>query len=45
LQQQVTAGNVAGPDNERLNYLSAGYLASRIVYNIIYTNNDAALVA
>ena len=41
----VTAGNIAGLDNSMLNYLSVGYLASRIAYNYIYIHNDTALMA
>lgn len=41
LAAAVTAGNFAGLDKQLLNYLSAGYLASRIVYNIVYIHGDA----
>ena len=41
----VTAGNFAGLDNQLLNYLSAGYLASRIVYNIVYIHGDTTQLA
>jgi len=36
----VVAGNVAGVDNWWLNTLSGGYLASRVLYNVIYVNNE-----
>jgi uncharacterized MAPEG superfamily protein len=32
----VTAGNVAGLSLETLNYLSLGYIASRIMYTWVY---------
>ncbi|KAH8594401.1 hypothetical protein B0O99DRAFT_513659 [Bisporella sp. PMI_857] len=35
----VLAGNLAGLPPSTLNALSAGYLASRIIYNLIYINN------
>src|SRR5947209_1445718 len=41
----VTAGNIAGLDNQLLNYLSAGYLASRAVYNTVYIHGDTAQLA
>lgn len=37
----VVAGNVANVDNWWLNTLSMGYLASRVVYNLIYLNNES----
>ncbi|MCJ1285383.1 hypothetical protein MMC26_004723 [Xylographa opegraphella] len=41
----VVAGNVAGVDNWWLNALSGGYLVSRVVYNVIYINNESVALA
>ncbi|KAF2771855.1 hypothetical protein EJ03DRAFT_288732 [Teratosphaeria nubilosa] len=41
----VVIGNVAKLDNWTLNALSAGYLASRAVYNLCYINNTTDAVA
>ncbi|KAL9118864.1 MAG: hypothetical protein Q9187_004582, partial [Circinaria calcarea] len=41
----VVAGNMAGLETEWLNWLSAGYLASRVVYNIVYVNNQSQTMA
>ena len=41
----VVAGNAAGLDNWWLNTLSAGYIASRAVYNFIYINNTTEGIA
>jgi uncharacterized MAPEG superfamily protein len=41
----VTAGNVAGLAPETMNMLSGAYLASRIVYNLVYINGDTAALA
>ena len=41
----VVAGNVAGLSNGTLNALSGGYLASRVVYNLVYINNESNAVA
>jgi uncharacterized MAPEG superfamily protein len=37
----VVAGNIAKLDNTTLNYLSGGYLASRVLYNFVYINNQS----
>ena len=37
----VVAGNIAGLNAATLNYLSGGYLLSRMAYNIIYINNES----
>jgi uncharacterized MAPEG superfamily protein len=36
----VVAGNIAGLDNGALNWLSGGYLLSRVVYNMVYITNS-----
>jgi len=36
----VVAGNVAGVDNWWLNTLSGVYVASRVLYNVVYINNE-----
>ncbi|MCJ1408154.1 hypothetical protein MMC19_002227 [Ptychographa xylographoides] len=41
----VVAGNVAGVDHWWLNTLSGGYVASRVVYNFVYINNESVAVA
>jgi uncharacterized MAPEG superfamily protein len=41
----VVAGNIAGLPFRTLNLLSGGYLASRIVYNLVYINNTTPAVA
>ncbi|MCJ1391466.1 hypothetical protein MMC18_004330 [Xylographa bjoerkii] len=41
----VVAGNVAGVDNWWLNALSGGYVASRVLYNMIYINNESVGMA
>lgn len=41
----VVAGNIAGLDNRTLNLLSGGYVASRILYNVIYINNSTETAA
>jgi len=41
----VTAGNVAGLAPQTMNTLSATYLASRAVYNLIYINGNTAALA
>ncbi|MCJ1399154.1 hypothetical protein MMC11_002356 [Xylographa trunciseda] len=38
----VVAGNVAGIDHWWLNALSGGYIVSRVVYNVIYIENETA---
>ncbi|KAF7846300.1 hypothetical protein BT93_L4652 [Corymbia citriodora subsp. variegata] len=35
----VVAGNIAKLDNWTLNALTGGYLASRVLYNLLYINN------
>jgi uncharacterized MAPEG superfamily protein len=37
----VLAGNFAKLDHETLNWLSMGYLGSRIAYNLLYVNNTS----
>ncbi|KAI4134701.1 MAG: hypothetical protein LQ347_001305 [Umbilicaria vellea] len=39
----VVAGNIAGLNAGTLNYLSGGYLLSRMAYNIIYITNESAM--
>lgn len=41
----VVAGNMARLDNSWLNILSAGYVLSRLIYNVIYINNTTASLA
>jgi uncharacterized MAPEG superfamily protein len=41
----VTAGNVAGLAPQTMNILSAAYLASRAVYNLVYINGNTAALA
>lgn len=41
----VVAGNVAGLNNGYLNALSGGYVASRVVYNLVYINNTTGALA
>lgn len=41
----VVAGNMARLDNGWLNMMSAGYVLSRLVYNLIYINNTTAALA
>ncbi|QDS76246.1 hypothetical protein FKW77_001055 [Venturia effusa] len=41
----VLAGNYAKLDNETLNWLSMGYLGSRVVYNFLYINNTSDVMA
>jgi len=41
----VFAGNVAGIETSTLNWLSGGYLMSRVFYNILYVNNESAFAA
>jgi len=41
----VTAGNAAGLSPETMNMLSGAYLASRVVYNLVYINADTAALA
>ncbi|TKA70224.1 hypothetical protein B0A49_06462 [Cryomyces minteri] len=41
----VVAGNVAGLSNETLNYLSGGYVLSRMVYNYVYVVNTSEAMA
>lgn len=38
----IVAGNAAGLDNELLNGLSLGYIASRLLYNIVYAWQDSS---
>jgi len=40
----VVAGNIAGLPARTLNILSGGYLASRVLYNIVYINNTTPLI-
>lgn len=37
----MLAGNYAKLDNETLNWLSLGYLGSRVAYNLLYVNNTS----
>lgn len=37
--------SVAKIDNWTLNALSGGYLASRVVYNLVYINNESEALA
>jgi uncharacterized MAPEG superfamily protein len=37
----VLAGNVAKLDNKTLNWLTLGYLGSRVAYNLLYINNTS----
>lgn len=37
----MLAGNFAKLDNETLNWLSMGYLGSRVVYNLLYVHNTS----
>lgn len=39
------AGNVAGVDTGLLNGLAGGYLLNRVVYNLVYINNENLMVA
>ncbi|KAF6233839.1 hypothetical protein HO173_008051 [Letharia columbiana] len=41
----VVAGNAAGLDAGYLNALSMAYIASRVVYNLVYINNTTLAVA
>lgn len=41
----VVAANVAGVPTATLNTLSGGYLASRVLYNLIYINNTSEAMA
>ncbi|MCJ1257921.1 hypothetical protein MMC24_005749 [Lignoscripta atroalba] len=41
----VLAGNMANLDNSWLNMLSGGYLASRVLYNLVYVNNESSTAA
>ncbi|TID13833.1 hypothetical protein E2P81_ATG01763 [Venturia nashicola] len=41
----VLAGNYAKLDNSTLNWLSLGYLGSRVVYNLLYVNNTSDTTA
>lgn len=41
----VVAGNLAGLPAETLNVLSGGYLASRVLYNLIYVTNTSETMA
>lgn len=41
----VVAGNVARLDNSYLNALSGGYIATRIVYNLLYLNSHNSTMA
>lgn len=41
----VCAGNIARVDNKWLNGLSWGWLGSRVVYNLIYVNNETKALA
>jgi len=41
----VVAGNLAGIPTRALNFLSGGYVLSRLVYNFIYINNTTEHVA
>jgi uncharacterized MAPEG superfamily protein len=40
----IVAGNIAKLDNSTLNYLSGGYLASRVIYTVLYINNDTEAI-
>lgn len=41
----VCAGNIARVENRWLNGLSWGWLASRVVYNVLYVNNETKALA
>ncbi|MCJ1427992.1 hypothetical protein MMC29_005899 [Sticta canariensis] len=41
----VVAGNMAGLDSTTLNYLSGGYVVSRIAYNLVYINAETPRAA
>lgn len=41
----ILAGNFAGLPNETLNLLSGGYVASRVLYNLIYINHTTEVGA
>ncbi|KIN00528.1 hypothetical protein OIDMADRAFT_19570 [Oidiodendron maius Zn] len=41
----VVAGNLAGLPAETLNVLSGGYLASRVLYNLIYVTHTSEIMA
>ncbi len=41
----VTAGNAAGLAPRMMNMLSGAYLATRVVYNLVYINGDTAALA
>ncbi|KAJ4397800.1 hypothetical protein N0V93_002037 [Gnomoniopsis smithogilvyi] len=41
----VVAANIAKVDNWTLNALSGGYLASRVLYNLVYINNETDSMA
>lgn len=41
----VCAGNIARLENRWLNGLSWGWVASRVVYNVLYVNNETKAVA
>ncbi|KAJ4415141.1 hypothetical protein N0V82_007511 [Gnomoniopsis sp. IMI 355080] len=41
----VVAANIAKVDNWTLNALSGGYLVSRVLYNLVYINNESESMA
>lgn len=41
----VVAGNLAGLSSQTLNVLSGGYLASRVLFNLIYINGTTQTAA
>lgn len=41
----VVAGNVAGLEPTLLNGLTYGYIASRVLYNVVYVNNTSKALA
>lgn len=41
----MVAGNVAGLESTVLNGLAYGYVASRVVYNVVYVNNTSKVMA
>lgn len=41
----VVAGNVAGLEPTLLNGLAYGYIASRVLYNVVYVNNTSQALA
>lgn len=41
----MVAANVSGVPASTINYLSVGYLISRVAYNIIYISNESEAAA